>query len=187
MKYLKYAVECNPKDPKFAYQGLLRCAPVDDIPDVAMNLLKYDPSKYSDVHRKLETCALVNKIANACISILQNEVSSVGDQERVQSAYSSLVQIYLNNPNIEAQWLNLFREAFEVFIADRAVPNHCRMFTECLKILNKSKCYDVLIRRSIEMLRIYPKEYVPLDMLCSVYLQTYDKSDFNFMVNTNSC
>lgn len=42
VKYLKKATECS-KDPIHAYQGLLKCAPIDEIPEIAKNYLKAAP------------------------------------------------------------------------------------------------------------------------------------------------
>lgn len=141
--------------------------------------------KYPEVHRKLETCALVTKTTNACIEILHNEITQSTDENRVRSAYNSLLEIYMSNTNIDKSWLELFRETFEIAIAERTTRNHVKVFIKYLKILNHLKRYELLLKRSLEMLSIYPDEYIPLDMICHVYVQMFNQKDFPFNVSNS--
>lgn len=137
------------------------------------------------MHRKLQVCALVTKTTNPCIKILQNEVNSAADQKRVRSAYKTLVEIFMGDMCKDKSWLSLFREAFEFIITDRTINDHCQLYIKYLKILKKLKEYDVLLQNSIEMLSMYPKEYIPLDMICWVYVQKYKQNDHTFKVSAN--
>lgn len=139
-------------------------------------------SKYEEVHKKLQVCALVVKTTSACVEILQNEVNSSNDQNRVRSAYKTLVDIYMFDTAKDKLWLPLFRESFEFVISDRTINEHCKLYIKYLKILKKLKDYDVLLKSSIEMLGMYPKEYIPLDMICWVYVQKYKQNDETFKV-----
>lgn len=143
----------------------------------------YYRSKYEEVHKKLQVCALVVKTTSACIKILQNEVTSSNDQKRVRSAYKTLTDIYMFDTAKDKSWLPLFRESFEFVISDRTINDHCKLYIKYLKILKKLKDYDVLLKKSIEMLEMYPKEYIPLDMICWVYVQKYKQNDDTFRVS----
>lgn len=136
------------------------------------------------MHKKLQVCALVVKTTSACIEILQNEVTSSNDQKRVRSAYKTLVDIYMFDTAKDKLWLPLFRESFEFMISDRTINDHSKLYIKYLKILKKLKDYDdVLLKSSIEMLGMYPKEYIPLDMICWVYVQKYKQNDDTFKVS----
>lgn len=143
-------------------------------------------AKYEEVHAKLQVCALVTKTTNACIAILQNEVNSATDQKRVRSAYKTLVEIYMGDTCKDKSWLTLFRESFEFIIADRTIKDHCKFYIKYVKILKKLKEYDDLLKSSIEMLSMYPKEYIPLDMICWVYVKKCKQNDKTFNVSTQT-
>lgn len=140
-------------------------------------------AKYEEVHKKLESCALVNKTTNACIDILKAEIDSANEEKRVRSAYKCLLEIYMNNTNIDKSWLELFRETLEIAISDRTMKNHIKVFNKYLKILKQLKQYELLLKRSLEMLSMYPNEYIPLDMICYVYVETYHRPGFCFNVS----
>lgn len=201
MKYLRSATKCG-KDTSQAYIGLLKFCPNEEIPDVARNVLKLAPyvtfitdflsffcyrnfhfsSKYADVHRKLEFCAAIVTLINKCISILANEIKNAKDNGRVRSAYETLLQIYMNNTNIDREWLPLFEETFEIFIGDRTITQHTLKFIKYLKILKKQNKDELLVKRAQEMLSIYPKEYIPLELLCKVYIDNFSETDSSFDV-----
>lgn len=145
-----------------------------------------DSSRYEDVHEKLQVCALASKTTNACIEILQNDVNTSNDQKRVRSAYKALVNIYMGDMCKDNVWLPLFRESFEFIITDRTIKDHCKYYIKYLKILKKLKDYDALLRSSIEMLHLYRKEYIPLDMICWIYVQKYKQNDQSFNVSYQS-
>lgn len=134
------------------------------------------------MHRQLETCALVNKVTSTCIEILQNEVNTANDEERVRSAYKSLVEIYMTCTSIDRSWLPLFRKAFEAIVGDRGIRDHNKVYVKYLKILRSLKEYEALLKSSIRMLELYPSEYIPLDMVCLVYVNKYFENDLNFQV-----
>lgn len=135
------------------------------------------------MHKKLETIALVTKYTNACIEILNKEVSTSNDEDRVKSAYNSLLEIYLQSSGIDKCWLPLFKNVFEIAIADTSTRNHVKKFNKYLKILNNLKENELLLKKSQEMLRIYPREYIPLEFICRVFAETYEQTDFNFSVS----
>lgn len=143
-------------------------------------------SKYDEVHKKLQLCALSPKTMNACIEILKDEVYSSYDEKRVLSAYKSLVEIYMNVMNVDKCHLQLFRESFEFVIKDRTIVNHDKIYGKYLRILKNLKQLDDLLQCSLEMLLIHPDEYVPLDMICWVYVERYKQSDFCFDVRENA-
>lgn len=89
----------------------------------------------------------------------------------------------MNNTNIDKKWLELFQEAFEIAIVDRTFNNHIKVFIKYLKILNHLKKYELLLTKAIEMLSIYPDEYIPLDMICRVYTEKFAEKDFPFNVS----
>lgn len=140
-------------------------------------------NKYEEIHKKLENCAMITKLTNACIEILKDEVDSAKEERRVRSAYKSLLDIYMNNTNIDKCWTQLFRETFEIIVSDRTIRDHIKVFNKYLKILKSLKMFDLLLKRSLEMLAMYPNEYIPLDMICFVYVETYYQSDFCFDVS----
>lgn len=139
-------------------------------------------SSYGKVHKLLETCALVTKTSIVCIEILQDEVMAQ-DELRVQSAYKSLVKIYMTCCNIERTWLTLFRKAFESVVSDKSFHDHCKVYIKYLKILRHLKEYETLLKCSVQMLELYPTEYIPLDMICWVYVNKYYEKDLNFDVS----
>lgn len=135
------------------------------------------------MHRKVELVASVTSLTNSCIEFLQNEITKSKDESRVRSAYLTLIDVYMNNTNIDKKWLELFREAFEIAIVDRTFNNHVKVFIKYLKILNNLKMYELLLTKAIEMLSIYPNEYIPLDMICRIYTEKFDDPEFSFNVS----
>lgn len=131
----------------------------------------------------METCALVTKTTVQCIEILQSEVSSAHDEQRIKSAYKSLVEIYMTCTNIERTWLPLFRLAFESVVGDSSIRDHCRIYIKYLKILKNLKEYELLLKSAVQMLEVYPKEYIPLDLVCFVYVKNYHQNEFDFKVS----
>lgn len=142
-------------------------------------------SKYAEVHRKVELVASVTNLTNSCVEFLQNEITKSKDDARVRSAYLALIDIYMNNSNtiIDKKWLELFREAFEIAIVDRTFNNHVKVFVKYLKILMNLKKEEQLLTKCIEMLGIYPDEYIPLDMICRIYTEKFNEKDFPFNVS----
>lgn len=122
-------------------------------------------------------CALVTKLTATCIEILDNDINSSSDQAQIQSAYKSLVEIYMTCLNIEKNWLPLFRKAFESVIEDQSIRDHTKVYIKYLKILKNLKEYEVLLKKSIHMLEFYPNEYIPLDMICWIYVNKYGQND----------
>lgn len=139
-------------------------------------------SCYAKVHKLLETCALAQKTIVACIEILQNEVNSASDAERVKSANDSLVQIYMTCQNIDRSWSPLFRKALESVIHDQNIRDHCKVYIKYLKLLRNMKDYALLLKCSVQMLDIYPNEFIPRDMICCVYVKNYYEKSQNFEV-----
>lgn len=88
----------------------------------------------------------------------------------------------MNNTNIDREWLQLFEETFEIFIGDRTIPQHSFKFLKYLKILKKLNKNELLIKKAQEMLSIYPKEYIPLELLCKIYVDHFDEIDSSFDV-----
>lgn len=125
----------------------------------------------------MRLCALVVKISNQCIAILDDEVTESNDKNRVFSAYQSLVHIYMESSNVDKSWLQLFRESFEAIINDRTVHEHAKVFTKYLRILKYLRDSEALLAQSIEMLSLYPTEYVPLDMICWLYVERFKGVD----------
>lgn len=136
------------------------------------------------MHRKVELVASVTNLTNSCIEFLQNEITNSKDEGRVRSAYLTLIDIFMNNTNIDKKWMELFQEAFEIAIVDRTFKNHIKVFIKYLKILNNLKKYELLLSKAIEMLSIYPDEYIPLDMICRVYTEKFTETDFPFNVSS---
>lgn len=134
------------------------------------------------MYKQLETCALVNKQTVSCIEILQDDVNTSKDPERVQSAYKSLVEIYMTCMNIERNWLPLFRKAFESVVGDQNIRDHVKVYIKYLKILRNLNDYEALLKSSIHMLELYPEEYMPMDMVCWVYVNKYFDNEFKFQV-----
>lgn len=136
------------------------------------------------MHKQLETCALANKTTVACIEILQDEANNkANDADRTRSAYKSLVEIYMTCMNIDRNWLELFRKAFESVVTDQTIRDHCKVYNKYLKILRNLKDYETLLKSTIRMLEIYPREFLPLDMVCWVYVNKYYDTDFRFEVS----
>lgn len=141
-------------------------------------------SNYDKVHKQLEECALVTKTTVACIEILQNEVNNMAnDEARIRSAYKSLVEIYMNCMNIDKIWLPLFRKAFETVVNDPTIRDHCKVYIKYLKILKHLKDYEALVKSTIQMLEIYPNEFIPLEMICWVYVNKQNDIQFSFEVS----
>lgn len=109
-------------------------------------------------------------------------MSDSKDDKRVMSAYQSLVQIYMEPMNLDRMWLQLFREAFESIISDRTIHEHAKVYTKYLKILKHQKDFDALLAQSIAMLSLYPDEYVPLDMMCWLYVERLKETDAPYEV-----
>lgn len=139
-------------------------------------------SSYDKVHAQLKVCALVTKLTAICIDILNNEVNASKDEAQIQSAYKSLVEIYMTCLNIEKNWLPLFRKAFESVIEDQSIRDHSKIYIKYLKILKNLREYEVLLNESIRMLEFYPNEYIPLDMVCWIYVNKYGENDICFEV-----
>lgn len=136
------------------------------------------------MHKQLEECALVAKTTVACIEILQNEVNNTAnDEARIRSAHKSLVEIYMNCVNIEKTWLPLFRKAFETVVSDQTIRDHCKIYIKYLKILRNLKDYEALVKSTVQMLEIYPNEFIPLEMICWVYVNKRDDKHFPFEVS----
>lgn len=136
------------------------------------------------MHKQLETCALANKTTVACIEILQDEANNeANDEERSRSAYKSLVEIYMTCMNVDRNWLELFRKAFESVVNDQTIRDHCKIYNKYLKILRNLKDYETLLKSSIQMIEIYPREFIPLEMVCWVYVNRYNDKDFRFKVS----
>lgn len=144
-------------------------------------------SKYDEIHKKLRLCALSVRTTNACIAILQTEVAESNNDKRVLSAYQSLVHIYMDLMNVDKMWLQLFRESFEFVISDRTIREHAKTFSKYLKILKFLKDSDALLASSIDMLALYPDEYVPLDMMCWLYVERFKDPDASYEVCRMDC
>lgn len=140
-------------------------------------------SSYEKVYKQLETTALVTKTTVTCIEILQNDVNSSSDEQRIQSAYKSLVEIYMTCMNIDRTWLPLFRKAFESVVDDQSIRDHNKVYIKYLKILRNLNEFDVLLKSAVKMLDIYPTEYIPLDMICLVYVDKYYENNSDFEVS----
>lgn len=125
----------------------------------------------------------MTKTTIVCIEILQNDVNSTEDGERVRSAYKSLVEIYMSCMNIDRNWLPLFRKAFESVLDDQTIRDHCKVYIKYLKILRNLNEYEMLMKSSVQMLEIYPTEYIPLDMICWIYVNDYHKKESSFEVS----
>lgn len=139
------------------------------------------------MHKHLEISALVTKTTAACVEILQNETKTE-DAARIQSAYKSLVEIYMTCTNIERATWPLFRDAFESVIDDQSIRDHCKVYVKYLKILRNLKDNEALLKNSIKMLELYPNEYIPLEMICWVYVNNYEQNVLNIEVSfCNSC
>lgn len=104
------------------------------------------------------------------------------DDAQIQSAFKSLVEIYMTCLNIDRNWLPLFRKAFESIIKDQGIRDHCKVYIKYLKILKNLQEYAALLDHSIEMLGFYPNEYIPLDMVCWIYVKMNDQADFDIEV-----
>lgn len=130
-------------------------------------------------------------MTNTCIEILDNDIknSSSGDDEaHIQSAYKSLIEIYMTCSNIEKNWLPLFQKAFESVIKDQSIRDHSKVYIKYLKILKNLKDYAALLDNSIHMLEFYPNEFIPLDMICWIYVSLYGcKNDLCIEVNSIDC
>lgn len=122
-------------------------------------------------------------LTSPCIELLEKEVRNAKDEERVRSAYVTLIDIYMNNTNIDKKWLELLREAFEIAIVDRTFNNHVNVYIKYLKILNHLKKYDVLLAKAIDLLNFYPNEYIPIDMICRIYTEKFNDPEFPFDVS----
>lgn len=122
------------------------------------------------------------KTLTACIEILQNELNC-GNEDRIESAYRSLVEIYMNCTNIDRCWLPLFRKALECVINDVDIRDHCKVYIKYLKILKHLKDPEALLRNAVSMLDIYPKEFIPLEMVCWVFVNRYEDKTFCFDVS----
>ncbi|XP_031639627.1 tetratricopeptide repeat protein 37-like, partial [Contarinia nasturtii] len=178
-EHLYKATEC-PGDASVAFQGLLKCVPNTEMPDVCKKYLQRVPSSYVKVHKQLETCALAQKTMIACIEILENELNSASDAAQVKSANESLVQIYMTCQNIDRSLWPLFRKVFESTIHDPHIRDHCKVYIKYLKLLRNLKEHETLLKCSVQMLEIYPNEFIPMDMICWVYVQKYYENDFKF-------
>lgn len=127
---------------------------------------------------------MITKNLNACLEILQDEVDSTkNDAERIQSAYKSLVEIYMICMNIDRTWQPLFRKAIESIINDHTIRDHCKVYIKYLKILRNLNDYEALLKSTVQMLDIYPNEFIPLEMVCWVYVNTYHQKKFPFAVS----
>lgn len=133
----------------------------------------------------MELVASVTSLTNSCVEFLQHEITKSKDEARVRSAYLALIDIYMNNSNttIDKKWRELFQEAFEIAIVDRTFNNHVNVFIKYLKILMNLKKEELLLTKCIEMLGIYPDEYIPLDMICRIYAEKFNETDFPFNVS----
>lgn len=136
--------------------------------------MRFPSSSYEKVHKQLEVSALVTKLTATCIEILGNDIRKANDRAQIESAYKSLVEIFMTCTNIEKNWLPLFRKAFESVINDQNTRDHSKVYTKYLKILKNLKEYEVLLDKSLHMLEFYPDEYIPLDMICWIYVNKYD-------------
>lgn len=143
-------------------------------------------SSYEKVHKQLETCALVTKNTSTCIQILENDMKTGNDEARTRSVYKSLVEIYMTCINIDKEWMILFRKAFESVVNDHNIRDHVKVYIKYLKILRNLKEYDALLKSAIQMLEMYPAEYIPLEMVCLVYVNKYGQKDICFDVSLNS-
>lgn len=139
-------------------------------------------SAYEKIHKELETCALVVKTRIECIEILKEEVNT-NDEQRVYSAYKSLVEIYMNGTNIDRSWWAFFRQAFETVVGDSGIRNHNQVFIKYLKLLRNLKEFEPLLNSSIRMLELYPTEYIPMDMICWVNINKYQSQDLSVKVS----
>lgn len=91
----------------------------------------------------------------------------------------------MNCMNISKTWLPLSRQAFEAIVDDQQIQNHCKIYVKYLKILRNLEDYDALLKSALQMLEIYPNEYIPLDMVCMTYVNKYHHKDFDFQVSRN--
>lgn len=141
-------------------------------------------AKYPELYKRLENAALVTKNANACVEILQKDSLSE-DEERVKSAYQSLVEIYLQS-TIDRRWFELFEKAFADVLTDQSVRSHCKKFNKYLRILAQLQKSDLLLVKCVEMLQLYPSETIPLESICRIYSEKCDDPDFDYEVCPNS-
>lgn len=153
------------------------------MPLILKAIVLFSSSSYERVHKQLETCALVTKTTVACIEILQSEIEPSHDEKRIQSAFKSLVEIFMTCINIERTWLPLFRQAFESVVCDPSIRDHCKIYIKYLKILKNLKEFEALLKSAIQMLESYPDEYIPLDMVCMVYVKQFEGIAVDFSVS----
>lgn len=177
-KYLKQAITCT-TDPTFAYMGLLKCASHDEIPEICQKLLKCAPAKYAAVYQKLETAALISKHEHLCIEIIDNDLGKATDATHINSAYSSLLVIFLQASKVNERWTKLYRNTLEHGLKDPSANNYITIFRKYLKLLYTQKRFVLVLPKCVELLASHPNEEIPLEIICKVYADTFEAGDFD--------
>lgn len=110
---------------------------------------------------------------------MDNEVKASNDESQIRSAYKSLVEIYMTCMNISKNWWPLFCSAFESVIGDQNVRDHCKLYIKYLKILRNLNKYEKLLKCCVELLKMYPTEYITMDIICQVYVNSFASDQHN--------
>lgn len=176
--FLKQAIRFA-SDPTLAYVGLLKCASQDEVPEVCQKVLQYAPDKYAAVFARLETASMITKNQNTCIEIIAKELENATDEAKSAACYASLLKIFSEFSAIPDHWTLLYCKTLEQSLRDPTVHNYVKLFRKYLKCLYFQQKFELVVSKCLELLSSHPNEEIPLEIICKVYADTFERDDFD--------
>lgn len=178
-KFLKQAIPLT-DDPTIVYLGLLKCVSQEEVPEICKKVLQYAPDKYATVYERLETASLLTKNQNICIDIIANDLKHTTDEAKIVACYASLLNILTGLSSIPEHFASLYCETLEYSLKLPNVQNFVKLFRKYLKCLYNQKKYKLAVAQCLELLSLHPKEEIALEIICKVYIDTFQQNDFDF-------
>uniref|UniRef100_A0A336MZT4 CSON007589 protein n=1 Tax=Culicoides sonorensis TaxID=179676 RepID=A0A336MZT4_CULSO len=173
-KFLKRALELSKDDDLLPLQGLASCAPAHDLPSVLLKLLKLQPEKCNEIHGKLLDVSSKLDDITELVQLLFQE-TKLNEKERVTTAWTTLVQILMNNVTIaEENFLEIFEQALAVTSKNTDIPKHLERNHRLISILHKKQKFSDLLAVAIDINEIHPRDTFVLEWLCKLYTDMPD-------------
>uniref|UniRef100_A0A1B0CTC3 Tetratricopeptide repeat protein 37 n=1 Tax=Lutzomyia longipalpis TaxID=7200 RepID=A0A1B0CTC3_LUTLO len=181
-KYLRKALTLS-NEPLAALQGLARCVPIHDTPEIYGRLLELAPKKYEEIHGKLlKACQEATQAnSDACrkfIEIFENEISleeNVENQKRIQSAYMNLSEILIKQKDADEKFPGIFHDCLLRTLHVKDLNQHER-YKRALKLFNSMNMKDLVVEKAVEMHDLFTNDPFPLEWICKIYLESIDSS-----------
>lgn len=141
--------------------------------------------KYQDLHQKLVNVSQKLDTVDACLNVLQKEITA-DNVDRSKSAYECIAQVAMHVTEFDNKWNDMVLEILERSVNDITTKNHKEKSKALLRLLYKLKKIEYLIKRSCDMIEIYPDDPVAYEWICKIYIDKIDDQSFNIQVTIHS-